>query len=263
MARPKKQRKAGQITMQQLVQIFGVEPGTVQRWISFGLPVEYKKGKLFDLAQVAQWIVVHLNAGYLSLNQCAEMFGVEPRTITKWRNEFGAPQSMTGFYRRNDIVQWREKYLGKKLKELQQGGPDGMSANARLKNTKEARERLKLLKETRQLVDLSEVMPVFIEALMNIRTRGSTFGQHVAPKLEGMNATQRSQRIQKELNVIFTELAIVPDKLKRLAAADPGGTSESPVGAPAASGDDTERARGSKERAQPGSKRRARKVSRR
>lgn len=262
MARPKKERKAGQITMQQLVQIFGVEPGTVQRWISFGLPVADKKGKIFDLAQAAQWIVVHLNAGYLSLNQCAEMFAVEPRTITKWRNEFGAPQSMTGFYRRNDIVQWREKYLGKKLKELQQGGPDGMSANARLKNTKEARERLKLMKETRQLVDLSEVMPVFTDVLITLKMHGSTFGKSIANDLEGMNATQRAQYIQNALNRIFSQIASVPDALQRLAATDPGGTSESTLGADASSGDDTERTRGNKKDPQPRSRRRARKVSR-
>lgn len=250
------------LTEQQLLGIFGVEPGTVMRWIKFGLTFE-KEGrvKLFHLAATCQWVHQHLTAGYLSLEQVAQMFGVEPRTVTKFVNEFGMPRSLPGFYKRDEVVRWREKYLAGKLRTLQQGGMDGVSATTQLKQEKVLRERMKRLQEERQLVNIAEVMPVFTSLLSNMRTNASTMGQSCARQVVGLPINEAAQRIQREINDLFTEFAGLHHSLERLGPSVPGGAAEVVVGAAAAPGDVHKPARRGKKIPEPGVRRRAGKVS--
>lgn len=198
-------QKKGLLTLQQFLAVFGVEPGGVQRWIKFGMPVE--EGKKFDLVQVGQWIVRHLSVGYMTLEQTAEMFGVEVRTITKWKNEFGLPQAATGFYKRNDVVQWREKYLNTKLKTLQQGGTDGVSASTKLKSAQARRQELRYAKEAGKLVDIDMVVPVFEKLFSLIAQRRKLFSKRTNPQLDGIDSFgEREKILNDSINELFTDI---------------------------------------------------------
>ncbi len=210
------ENKKGLLSLQQFLAVFGVEPGRVQRWIKFGMPVE--EGKKFDLVQVGQWIVRHLSVGYMTLEQTAEMFGVEVRTITKWKNEFGLPQAASGFYKRNDVVQWREKYLNKKIKEMQAGGEDGLSARQRMYKAKAIREEYKQAVEERSLIRIDEVMPIFEEALKIMKQRITVLPRRSARLMEGtQTSAEREEILRKNVNEILTELSNTPDALRSVA----------------------------------------------
>lgn len=204
------------LTPEQFTTVFGFELGAIQRYVKLGMPFETISGKkYYNLVSVTQWILSHFKAGNITLNECAELFGVEPRTITLWVNSFGMPKAASGNYRIKDVVLWREKYLGKKIKELQQGGADGVSAATWLKKEQAERQRLKRLQEQRVLVVIDEIMPFIIDALVNLKINFQTFGQTVAPQIEGMNINERAQRIQQAINERLAEVSELPDTLKR------------------------------------------------
>ena len=201
-------QKKGYLTLQQFQAVFGVEPGQVQRWLKFGMPVIITGSqKQFDLVQVGVWIVSHLRAGYLTLEQTAEMFGQEIRTITKWKNDFGMPQAMPGFYKRNDVVQWREKYLSGKIKTLQQGGTDGVSASTKLKQAQARRQELRLAKESGRLVEIDKVKPVFEKIYSLISQRRKLFSKRTNPQLDGIDSFgEREAILNKNIDELFTDI---------------------------------------------------------
>lgn len=198
----------GYLNQQQFQAVFGVEPGQLQRWIKFGMPViAIGQQKQFDLIQVGQWIVSHLRAGYLTLEQTAEMFGVEVRTITKWKNDFGMPQSAPGFYKRNDVIQWREKYLSKKIKLLETGGSDGMSQSTRLKRVQSQRQELRLRKEAGALVEIEKVIPVFENLWSLIAQRRKLFSKRTNPQLDGIDTfPEREKILNDNIDGLFTDI---------------------------------------------------------
>jgi phage terminase Nu1 subunit (DNA packaging protein) len=198
------QKEKGLLTQQQFLAVFGVEPGTMQRFIKFGMPVE--EGKKFDLVQVGQWIVRHLQAGYLSLEQTAEMFNQEVRTITKWKNEFGMPQAAPGFYKRDDVVKWRVSFLEKKIKTLQQGGSDGVSANTKLKTAQAARQEIRLQKEMGKVVDIDIVIPVFEKQYALIAQRKKLFAKRTNPQLEGLEYAEREKILERNTDELFNNI---------------------------------------------------------
>jgi len=164
---------------------------------------------------------------YLNHAQCAMLFGIEPRTITKWVNENGMPKEGRGQYNLMSIVQWRCSYLEKKIKVMENGGVDGMNQNTRLKKVSSEIKELQLAKLNRSLIDLEEIMPIIITALSNIRQTSIPFSQKVSPQLEGLNLNERSELIRDQLNELFEELSHIPDTLRRIAAVDQYRTSES------------------------------------
>lgn len=251
----------GLLTPEQFTAVFGFELGAIQRFVKLGMPAEtiYAK-KYYNLIRVGQWIVSHLRAGNINLNECAELFGVEPRTITLWVNAFGMPKAASGNYRIKDVVQWREKYLSKKIKDLQQGGTDGISAAARLKHAQAERQKLKLLQEQKILVAVDELMPFINEAITNLKINFQTFGQTVAPQVEGMNINERAQQMQKAINERLTELSELPDTLKRAGVFFEQQTAGSIPSLAAAPGAVGKRTRRQKKVSQSGIKSRARKI---
>lgn len=204
----KVEKQKGFLNQQQFQAVFGVEPGQVQRWIKFGLPVKGSgSGKQFNLVEAGQWVVSHLKAGYLSLEQTAEMFGQEVRTITKWKNEHGLPQAMPGFYKRDDVVKWREKYLSKKLKEAQSGGADGMSQSTRLKRVQSQRQELRLQKEAGQLVEIEKVIPIVQKMFLLIAQKRKNFSKNTNPQLDGVvNDGEREEILNRNVNDLFNNI---------------------------------------------------------
>jgi phage terminase Nu1 subunit (DNA packaging protein) len=203
-----KEKNKGLLTQQQFLAVFAVEPGMLIRWIKFGMPVIIEGNqKFFDLLQVGQWIVQHLSAGYLTLEQTAEMFAVEVRTITKWKNDIGMPQSTPGFYKRNDVIQWREKYLSKKIKLLETGGTDGMSQSTRLKRVQSQRQELRLQKEAGNLVEIDKVIPVFEKIYSLMAQRRKLFSKRVNPQLDGIDSFgEREKILNDNIDGIFTDI---------------------------------------------------------
>ncbi|MBW7887443.1 MAG: hypothetical protein H3C35_03655 [Bacteroidetes bacterium] len=212
-----KQKKL--LTQQQFQSVFGYELGEVQRLLKFGLPHEIFSGKkYYDLIHVGQWLRSHWMAGYRSLEQMAELFGVEPRTITKFVNEFGMPKVANGLYRIKDCVQWREKYLNKKIKEILAGGEGGLSARQRLNKAKAIREEYKQALDERTLIRIDEVMPVFEEALKIMKQRLTVLPRRAAPMMEGTETNaEREEILRNNINEILTELAGTPDALRSVA----------------------------------------------
>ncbi len=208
MSHTTKEKPKTHLNQMQFLAVFGIEPGMMQRWIKFGMPVIVEGNqKYFDLLEVGQWIVQHLNAGYLTLEQTAEMFAVEVRTITKWKNDLGMPQSAPGFYKRNDVVGWREKYLSKKMKVLESGGVDGMSQSTRLKRVQSQRQELRLQKEAGKLVEIDKVIPIFEKLYALQAQRKKLFSKRTNPQLDGIDSFGEREKILNEnIDGIFTDI---------------------------------------------------------
>lgn len=182
----------------------------------------------------------------LSHQQCAIIFGVEPRTITKWSNEYGMPKKGRGQYSLIEVVQWRCNYLEKKIRELESGGVDGMNQKIRLNRIIAETKELQLAKLRSSLVDLDEIMPIIVQGFSDIRKTSDTFSQKISPQLEGLDLNERSELIKDALNELFEGLARIPDTLKRLVSVAEHGAAESILGTKATAKDDGERTRGGK-----------------
>jgi hypothetical protein len=183
---------------------------------------------------------------FLSHQQCAVIFGVEPRTVTKWSNEYGMPKVGRGKYNLIEVVQWRCNYLEKKIRELEMGGPDAVNQKARLNRIIAETKELQLAKLRGTLVDLNEIMPIITHGLNDIRQTSTTFAQKISPQLEGMDLSERSEFIKDSINELFKELTNIPDALRRSVSVAESSPAESVLGLKAASKDDDQRTRGSK-----------------
>lgn len=179
----------------------------------------------------------------LTHQQFALLFGVEPRTTTKWVNELGCPKEGRGQYNLSAVVQWRCNYLEKKIKFLENGGVDGMNQNTRLKKVSAEIKERQLAKLNRSLVDLDEIMPVISTALNNIRQTSIPFSQKISPQLEGLGLNERSELIRDLLNELFEELAHIPDALRCIVSTDEYRTAESIQRPQTAAKDENKRAR--------------------
>ncbi|MFA6109794.1 MAG: hypothetical protein WDA75_13595 [Candidatus Latescibacterota bacterium] len=206
MAKEVEEKKGSLLTQMQFLAVFGVEPGMIQRWIKFGMPVEGKQS--YDLVQVGQWIVRHLRSGYMTTEEVAQMFGLDDtRTIRKWKDQFGLPQADPGFYKRDDVVKWRVKYLEKKLKEVQSGGADGMSQSTRLKRVQSQRQELRLRKEAGALVEIDKVIPIFEKLFALQAQRRKLFSKRTNPQLDGVDSFGEREKILNEnIDGIFTDI---------------------------------------------------------
>jgi transposase len=198
----------------------------------------------------------------MTLDEVAVMFDVEIRTVTKWKNEFGMQQAAPGFYKRDDVVKWRVQYLEKKIKLLQQGGVDGVSASTKVKQVKYERDQLKLLQEQRLLVNIDEIIPIITDQLSNLRTNSATYGQRVSPLVEGMSVNERAIVLQDKLNELFAKLSGVPDTLKRIGSSIERPASESVQRVKSAPKNKNKRTRNRKKNTKPRVKSRTRSVSR-
>jgi phage terminase Nu1 subunit (DNA packaging protein) len=237
----KKQKSSnGVITPQQFMQLFGYEIGAMQRLIKLGMPTAGDgKKKEFNLIEVANWLRTHWAVGYMSLQEVADMFGVEVRTVTKFVNELGMPKVVSGWYKRNDIVQWRLKHLEKKIKELQQGGSDGVSASTKLKSAQARRQELRYAKEAGKLVELDKVLPVFEKLFSLIAQRRKLFSKRTNPQLDGIDSFGEREKILTEsidelFNDIYESGIRELTRLRELSGADQDIAQNNAPAAPAA-----------------------------
>jgi len=205
---PEEEKLKGLLTHEQCQAVFGLDHDAIQRLIRFDMPVEIHGGKkYFNLLQTGQWLIRHYKAGYLNLNEAAELFGVEPRTITKFTNEYGMPKAASGFYKTKDIVLWREKYLSNKLKTLQQGGSDGVSANTKLKTAQAKRQELRLQKESGSLVEIDKVRPVFDKLFSLMAQRRKLFSKRTNPQLDGIETFgEREKILNDNVDELFNDI---------------------------------------------------------
>jgi len=147
--------------------------------------------------------------------QIAMLFAVEPRTITKWVNELGMPKIGRGQYNLAECVQWRCNYLEKKITALENGGLDGINQGTRLKKANAQIRENQLARMQRELVSLDEITPIITQGLNNIRQLSASFAQRISPQVEGMELSERTEYIKEAINELFTELASIPNALKR------------------------------------------------
>ena len=158
--------------------------------------------------------------GFLTHAQCAMVFGVEPRTITKWCNEYGMPKENRGQYNLIAVVQWRCNYLEKKIKTAEQGGSDGINQDTRLKRANAEIKEMHLAELRGEMVNIDEVMPILNEGFSNIRRKASTFAQTVSPQLEGMESYERTEYLKTAIEDLFEDLSGLPNTLKRIVKLD-------------------------------------------
>lgn len=201
------------------------------------------------------------NSGTINHQQIAMVFAVEPRTITKWCNDLGMPKSGRGQYNLVECVQWRCGYLEKKIKTLTEGGTEGMNQGTRLKKVNSEIKEYHLAKLRGELVGLYEIMPVITEGLNRIRQRSQSFGQRTAPQLQGMEVTEMAETLQEHINELFTDLASIPNALRRMEKFARYRTPEGVRDPEASAKNDGERVVRSKKNAVTRDKPRARKVS--
>ncbi len=201
--------------------IYAVDMYTLQRWIKLGIPHKREGGETyFQPAEAGQWIKNYYTSGQITHEQIAAIFNVEPRTITQWTNSFGMPKFAPGVYVIKDCVQWRIKFLEKKIKELQQGGADGVSANTKLKIAQAKRQELRLAHEQGMVINRNEIVPIFREAVENTVTKGKQFGRSVAPRVHGLEIKILAEKLQEEFDDTISQFANVPDTLQRFVEND-------------------------------------------
>jgi hypothetical protein len=158
---------------------------------------------------------------YLNHHQAAQVFAVEPRTITKWCNELGMPKVGRGEYDLLQVVQWRCNYLEKKIREAEAGGEDGLNARQRIFIATAKKKENELAIQEQQLVNIDEVMPVIIKILDIFRNKALVFPKRVAPSLEGVETNHEREALLKDnIFELLNDLTSIPNKLKGLTILD-------------------------------------------
>jgi hypothetical protein len=144
---------------------------------------------------------------YATHHQIAIVFGIEPRTITKWVNELGMPRAGRGKYNLVACVQWRESYNQKKIEELRAGGKDGLSARKDYFIASAEMKRYQIAEKKKKLIKVSDARRIFEDLFTLIISRKKVYAKKTNPQLEGIQSPGERERILDDnVNELFRDI---------------------------------------------------------
>lgn len=218
-----------------------------------GLPYRSrKKGvTLFDLVKVFHWLIDRhrqqleiekAKRDARTLPELALLLKREPRTVNKDVKERGLPRDGRGLYLLSKAIPWIVDDYEKRIREARTGGESESGARKRLWQVQVDLKQITLARQRGEVINIDDAIPILERGLNILRQKVMIFPKRAAPQLEGLETPGERESVLKVLvHDLLTELASIPDALRRAAKLGGQSTSESVSDTAPTSSDDRKR----------------------
>lgn len=200
-----------------------------------GMPRE--RGRKYNVSRVVHWVIdwyrqriAHEKANrYVwELNELADLFHREPRSINKMAKDRGLPRAGRGKYEIKPVVRWFIDDLERQLDIAKAGGEDAAAAKARLIRSQADQKEIEVAKLRGEAVNIDDFTRVVTDGLSITRQQMLGLKKRLAPALEGLETVaEREAIIDTYIHELLTDLATVPDRIQRLAEVAKASAAES------------------------------------